>query len=110
MSEFEIRTNNGHSWPTTLRDNLLQNETSSDRIYCTFMLYWSLNKSIFARPTSNIQKCIVVVKLMEINFYVSELFRCYIDVFLMFFPCFVFLYCVFSIFLLLYVLSFYVLS
>ena len=68
---------------TTLRDNLSQNETSSERIYFTLMLYWSINQSMFARPSSNIQNYIVV-KLMEIIFDVSELFRCYFEVFSMF--------------------------
>ena len=75
---------------------------------------------MFARATSNIPKCIVVVKLMEINFpcfsTFSMLFQSFFDLFSMFsfdvlsFYIMSFLYYVFSIFLLFYVLSFYVLS
>ena len=54
---------------------------------------------MFARPTLNIQKCIVVVKLMEINFRCfrtfSMLFQSFFDLFSMFF---------------FYVLSFYIMS
>ena len=65
--------------------------------------------------TLNIKMYCFVVKLIEIKFsiflnffdVISKFFRSFFDGF---FRCFVFLYYVFSIFLLFYVLSFYVLS
>ena len=68
---------------------------------------------MFARPTSNIQtECIFFCCKIDgnkfsmfLNFFdvISKFFRPFFDVF---FLCFVFLYYVFSIFLLFYVLSF----
>ena len=62
--------------------------------------------------TSNYQKMDCCRKIDGNKIFdISELFRCFFDVFSMFFfLCFVFLYNVFSIFLLLDVLSFYVSS
>ena len=87
---------------------MLQNQ-SETRTYGVFFG----SKSMFA--TLNIKMYCFVVKLIEIKFsiflnffdVISKFFRSFFD---LFFRCFVFLYYVFSIFLLFYVLSFYVLS
>ena len=87
---------------------MLQNQ-SETRTYGVFFG----RKSMLA--TLNIKMFCFVVKLIEIKFSIFlnffdviwKFFRSFFD---LFFRCFVFLYYVFSIFLLFYVLSFYVLS